>query len=360
MKERNENGAKALLKRIEETPFFAHYSLLGDGNIRHYDWQKLATKITGLEKKLWQFLLLGESLNTKEAKDLLGVPAINFLKRHKLCEISADKVSMGKVRMVRHGGLTFFVERGVITSSYIGDDAKALLACVPRLNKGRCLSLYTAGGFEVMPLVASSNIEIVFASTKANEDILRANLELNAAVETPPCWNFSRNGSGSYDLIVSTPPCYFQPPGIKMPKFVAGGSDGLKCVRKVLEAASTELALEGVALMTFAFFAEADAAGMEKRLRAVLDPYGLNYLVAVSSKLLMEPGVPVFNHMITSSTAGTQADVSAVIEKTLQYINRRQFGAVHLLKARLWKSKKGPPDRQITNYSDSYYGTWII
>jgi len=52
MKKSTENGAKALLKRIEETAFFAHYSLLGDGNIRHYDWEKLSAKMTGLEKGL--------------------------------------------------------------------------------------------------------------------------------------------------------------------------------------------------------------------------------------------------------------------------------------------------------------------
>jgi hypothetical protein len=361
MKKSTENGAKALVNRIEETAFFAHYSLLGDGNIRHYDWEKLSAKMVGLEKRLWKFLLLGEAVSRKEAVEMLGAAALKFLQRHKLCEVSKGKISMGGVRLVRYWGMSFFIERGPIAATYIGDDAKALLAVLPNLTQGRCLSLYSAGGLEVMPLVMASKVEINFASPRANENILHANLEMNAAQGKPTPWTFSRNGSGSYDLIVSNPPCYFQAAGVKMAKFASGGPDGLKYVRKVLEAARTELAPGGLALMTFGFFAEVDAAAMEKRLRALLDPYGLNYLVAVTSKLLMEPGVPIFNHMISSTVINSQPEVAGVMTKTMDHIHRRHYGAVHLLKARLWKNQTGQPlDQQITNYSDSYYGMWTI
>jgi hypothetical protein len=361
MKKSTENGAKALLKRIEETAFFAHYSLLGDGNIRHYDWEKLSAKMTGLEKGLWQFLLLGQSMTRAEATELLGLPALKFLRRHNLCVASKGKVSMGGVRLVRYWGMSFFIERGAVAASYIGDDAKALLAILPNLTRGRCLSLYTASGLEVMPLVAAAKVQLNFAGPRANENILRANLALNAAEEKPVSWRFSRNGCGSYDLIVSNPPCYFQAPGVTMAKFASAGPDGLKYVRKVLKAASTELAPGGLALTTFAFFAPVEAAAMEQRLRALLDPYGLNYLVAVTSKLLMEPGVPIFNHMISSTVISGEPEVAGVMSKTMEHIRRRQFGAVHLLKARFWKSQSGRTlDRQITNYSDSYYGMWTI
>ncbi|PWU18823.1 MAG: hypothetical protein C5B50_08115 [Verrucomicrobia bacterium] len=366
-----DNGARAFLARIEETGFVAHYSMLGEGNIRQYDWEKLEQKLTGLEKALWRFLLLGQPLKRAEATRVLGKDALGFLLRHGLCSVSQGKLSMGNIRPVRLWGLTFFVERGIATNAYVGDDTKALLGIVPSLAGGRCLSLYTAGGIEVMPLVAGAKAEVNFAWPKANESILRANLELNSvlsprgsASETPlRSWRLSRNGSGAYDLIVSNPPCYIQAPGVKLPKFAAGGPDGLKCVRRVLESASKELAPSpaGLLLMTFAFCADMEDQAMEQRLRAMLAPYGLNYLIAVCSKLWMEPGVPIFNHLVSTAQTAGAGKVDALVNKTMAHIQRHKLAAVHLLTARFWKSEPGQPlDQQITNYSDSYYGTWTV
>jgi hypothetical protein len=360
MKTRPDHGARALLRRLDETAFFADYSLLGDGNIRHYDWEKLGAKMTGLEKGLWRFLLLGETMPVAEVKEMLGSAAMQFLIRHKLCLITGGKASMGDARLLRYWGRSFFIERGIVALSYVGEDTKALAATVPQMTEGRCLSLYTAGGLEVLPLAAGSNVKINFASLKASPNVLRANLELAAGAEAPERWQFSSNGAGSYDLIVSSPPSCFQPAGMKMAKFASGGPDGLRCVRKVLEAASTELAPDGLALTTFIFFAEAEAAPMERKLRAFLDTYGLDYLVAVSSKLLMEPGVPVFNLLVASYVLPGTPDMAKVMGKTMAHIRKHNFGAAHLVKARLWKPRGKTPERQIVNYSDSYYGMWTI
>lgn len=354
-------GARALLDRIEETGFLAHYSMLGDGNVRQYDWEKIEAKLSGVEKGLWRFLLMGEALSKAEATRLLGRSGLAFLQRNKLCVTSKGKLSLGTLRLVRLWGLTFFVERSLATLAYLGDDTKALLAIVPRLTRGRCLSLYTAGGVEVMPLIAGTKVEINFAEVKASEGILRANLELNSAHHDANLWQLSRNGQGSYDLIVSNPPCYIQAPGVKLPTYVSGGPDGLKCVRRVLDAARDELVPGGQLLMTFAFCAEMDSSAMEERLRALLDPYGLNYLVTVSSKLLMEPGVPIFNHLISTVRAPGPEGVQTAVHKTMAHIERKKLTAAHLLSARLWKPKPSEAqDRQITNYSDFYYGTWTI
>lgn len=354
-------GAKALLKRIEGTAFFAHYSLLGDGNVRPYDWEKVGAQLTGLEKELWKFFLQGGSLSKTEAERWLGEPALDFLLRHKLCTTTDGQLALDKMRLIRYCGMTFFVKYDSSAWCYIGEDTKALLAFLPRMKRGRCLSLFTAGGIEILPLVASS-VELTFADLKADENILRANLELNAPDEGPGPWQFSRNGSGSYDLIVSNPPFLFQPTGIKLPKYAAGGPDGLKCVRKFLQAASTELKPDGSAITTFAFFADLDRNAMEQRLRALLDAYGLNYVVAISSKLLMEPGVPMFNQLLACAAATSQTkEVEPLLKKIVDHARRKKFAAVHLLKGRFWKPEAGKPvEQQITNYSDSYYGTWII
>jgi hypothetical protein len=89
----------------------------------------------------------------------------------------------------------------------------------------------------------------------------------------------------------------------------------------------------------------------------------LNYVLTVSSKLLMEPGVPVFNQVISMAVSGSAQppNMDLLVKKTMDCIKRKQFGAAHLLKGRFWKGVKGQPvEQQITNYSDSYYGTWII
>lgn len=361
MKPATPDGPKALLSQIEQTGFVAHYSMLGDGNIRQYDWEQLEAKLTGREKGLWRFLLLGEALSQAEAGKLLGKSALEFLLRHRLCRRAQGKLSLGNLRLVRLWGMSFFVERGLVSAAYLGDDTKALLATLPSLAHGRCLSLYTAGGVEVMPLITGGKAEVTFADIKTSEGVLRANLELNAVQESPGEWRFSRNGAGHYDLIVSNPPCYIEAPGVRLPKYVSGGPDGLQCVRRVLEAAASELTPNGQALLTFSYCAEMDSQAMEQRLRAVLAPYGLNYLVSVSSKLLMEPGVPLFNHLVATAQARRPAQVQAVMRKTIDHLKQHNLGGVHLLKARFWKPARGRPQEQhITNYSDSYYGTWTI
>ena len=361
MKQNTDNGAKALLERLEETSFFTHYSMLGDGNVRQYDWEKIGAKLTGLERRLWDFLLVGQALAPKEAAALLGEPALNFLLRHKLCTKAKGKLSLGLYRLVRYWGLCLFIERPS-AATYIGDDTKALLACLPRRTGGRCLSLFSAGGLEVLPL-AASGMELDFVGLKASEGVLRANLELNAAAGAAPHWQFPSRSSGKYDLMVSNPPYLFEPAGVKMPKYAAGGPDGLKCVRTFLKTASTQLNPDGLAIASFAFFADVEAPAMEQRLRAFLAPYGLNYELAISSKLLMEPGVPVFNQVLSMAVSGsaTPPNMDVLVKKTMACIKRKQFGAAHLLKGRFWKGGKGQPaEQQITNYSSSYYGTWII
>ena len=117
-----------------------------------------------------------------------------------------------------------------------------------------------------------------------------------------------------------------------------------------------------MAVTAFAYFSELESQKMEDHLRAFLTPYGLNYNIAVASKLLMEPGVPIFNLLVTLAVEGTKPpEMERIVKKIHETLRRKKFPAVHLLKGRFWKGAEGhPPEQQITNYSDSYYGTWTI
>ena len=48
-----------LLRRLETAGYFVNYGLLGDGNFRPYDWEKMAGLLTGDFQELWRFFLLG-------------------------------------------------------------------------------------------------------------------------------------------------------------------------------------------------------------------------------------------------------------------------------------------------------------
>ncbi|MEI6076262.1 MAG: hypothetical protein WCS94_11845 [Verrucomicrobiota bacterium] len=354
-----DNGAKALLDRIEQSSIMDHYSLLGDGNIRPYDWERVEARLAGNQRGLWRFFLLGQGLSEAEAAELLGQTALDFLLRHKLCRAVKGKLSMGTVRLVSYCGGRFFVERGTSVSAYLGEDVKALMAIMPRMYQGRCLCLYPAGAVEVWPLAATPELELDFAEIKTRPEILQANLELNFAATTRRVVRSFGARDAKYDLIVSNVPSYFQPPGVKLPKHAAGGSDGLKCLRRALALAKKMLTEEGEAVMTFVFFAAPDSRDMEARLSTLLKPFGLDYSIVVSSKLLMEPGVPIFNHLVSLAEISHPDELDSVMKKTLRHGVKKHFGAVYLIRGRFWKSAK-PIMQRITNYSDTYYGTWTI
>jgi len=54
------DGAAPLLERLRESGFFQHYGLLGDGNLRSYEWEKMSAKLTGDTQWLWRFSCWGE------------------------------------------------------------------------------------------------------------------------------------------------------------------------------------------------------------------------------------------------------------------------------------------------------------
>jgi len=352
-------GARALLQRLDAAGFFALFSLLGDGNFRPYDWEKLSPTL-GAKESLWKFLLLGGSLPSASASEWLGPAALEFLRRHKLCTETGGEVSLGRLSLITHRGATFFMERALMSPGYFGEDTKALMTLVPRREAGNCLCLYPGNAAAVLPLASRSKVDITFAQGSFNPDLIAANLELNEALGKPRfVAGGAPGGRQRYDLIVAAPPCSFEPDGVEVPAFIGGGADGTKCVSEVLRSGEKLLADDGALLMTFMFFADLDGKLMRTRLNAFLEPLALDSSVIVISKHLMQPGVPIFNMIFGSVAAGKDAEGERIARKMLDHIKGLRLEAAYLLKARFSKGS-GETKRDLIDCSDLYYGAWTF
>jgi hypothetical protein len=349
-----------LCRKLEAAGFFAAYSLLGDGNFRPYDWEKMAGQLPEDTQALWRFFLLGSRLSEGEARRLLGEPALAFLDEHKLCCRADGGMNLGYLSLISYRGATFFVERTATPRSYFGEDTKALMSMVPRLEKGKCLCLYGRSGAAVLPLASHSPVETTFSRGRYSREVLKANLLLNQAQASPRFLSSpSAETRASYDVVIAAPPSTFEPPGIKMPEPIGGGRDGLKHVRDVLRRSKKLLSPEGVLIMTFMFFSKAESKDMRERLGAVLEKYDLSYSLMICSRHSMQPGVPVFNMMFSLATSGKPAAAEAVAKRMMHHVKTMKFEAAYLVKGRFSLTPR-PARREIIDYSDLYYGSWTF
>jgi hypothetical protein len=252
------------------------------------------------------------------------------------------------------------VDRRKATRAYFGHDTMALLNLVPPMERGKCLCLHPASGAEALALAARPGVAVSFARVKYEPGILAANLALNSVAERCRFLASDREcAAGTYDLVLGSIPSVFEAPGVKLPAQISGGPDGLRWVTGALRLGSKALAPGGVMALAFLFFSEPSSKAMEQKLRAALGKVPLSYSLTISSKILMEPGLPLFNEMIAMGTQGRQARARAVIEKLLQHIKRKKLGAVYLVRG--WFRKDPRPARQrIIDYSDAYYGGWTF
>jgi len=353
-------GAATLLSRLETAGYFALYSLLGDGNFRPYDWEKMAPALSGDTALLWRFFLVGGRLAPAKAIELLGTPALDFLRRHKLCHKVEGEWTLGAVSLVTFRGLKFFIERSHLPAGYFGEDTKALMALTPRIGKGKCLCLYPGSGAGGLPVAAGSEVETTFALGRYRRPLIQANLVLNSARCEPRFLRSARgDGTSRYEVIVAAPPSVFEPPEVRMPPLIAGGPDGRKWVRQVLAVAEQNLAEDGSLVMTFMFFGEADSEAAKRSLATFLDESPLNYRVTICSKHLMQPGIPLFNMMFSSAATIGQTPPEALMQKLIEHMKTLKFEATYLLRACFTRPHGGRVCAMV-DFSDLYYGAWTF
>jgi hypothetical protein len=352
--------AAILLRRLETAGFFANYGLLGDGNFRPYDWEKMAAQLPGELQGLWRFFLLGSRVPTAQLRELLGERAAGCLKELNVCQGANGEMTLGSLSLVTYRGNTFLVDRGATPKAYFGDDTKALMTLLPKRDHCKCLCLYSNSSVAMLPLASRSQVEITYACGPHHRDVVEANLCLNEAQAAPRFQSrLAGRDKGRYDVVVASCPSTFEPPGIKMPPAIAGGRDGLKHFRELLAKGSRVLAPDGCLLTTFLYFSQADSKVMREKLAGLIEPHGLGYRLLVCSKHLMQPGVPVFNMLFGLATAGKPAAAEAIAKKMLSHVRTMKFEAAYLIKGKFLRAAAAAP-REIIDYSDTYYGSWTF
>ena len=349
-----------LLRRLETADYFVNYGLLGDGNFRPYDWEKMAGLLTGDFQELWRFFLLGGRLSSTRLRELLGGAAFDCLMELNVCQSRNREVTLGSLSLVSYRGNTFLVDRGNSPRAYFGDDTKALMTLLPKREQGQCLCLYSNSSVAMLPLASRSQIQITYACGPHNGELVEANLRLNNAGAAPRFQpRPAVRDSGKYDVIVAACPSTFEPPGIKMPAPIAAGRDGLKYLKELLAQGSRLLSAEGCLLTTFLYFSEADSQIMREQLARLIEPHGLGYRLVICSKHLMQPGVPVFNMLFGLATAGRADAAEATAKKMLKHVRTMKFEAAYLIKGKFLPAAASAP-REIIDYSDTYYGSWTF
>ena len=355
------DGAIPFTQKVRDSGLVEHYILLGEGNMRRWDWEKMSVKLQGDTQTLWRFLLLGLKLKTAEAEKLVGKEALGFLTRHKLAHTEKGEVTLGTSCLLTYRDHLFFADMGSQARTLFSDETRALISLLPRIKKGKCLCMYPTTGVEVLPLIANTDVEVAFLAEEKGRPLLEANLELGAQGKKHEFITKAKAIKSTFDLVMSSPPSCISIPGIPLPNFVAGGPDGWKWVNETLRIAEKSLAPDGSVVMVFMFFGAADSAGMEPQLRAKLEPYDLDYRLMIPSKMLMEPGVPIFNQLVALSGHFSKAKTAeGVITKVLTYLKKKEYGAVYLVKGVFNRTGAAGRRTDITNYSDDYYGTWTF
>jgi hypothetical protein len=354
------DGAIPLIEKVRSAGVVDHYVLLGEGNMRRWDWEKMSPKMSGDTRTLWRLLLLGEKVAAADAEKILGKRALGFLSRHKLCHSENGQVSLGGACLLMYRNFLFFADTSTMQRTLFSDETRALISLLPDLKKGRCLCLYPSTGAEILPLAAQPGVEVVFLQNERKRTLLGANLEM-AAGKKPVFVTKAAAVKGKFDLITAWPPSCISVPGMPLPDYLGGGPDGCHWVRDALEIARKALAPDGRMAMVFTFFSDNQSPTMEAQMRSMLEPFGLSYRMLISSKMLLEPGVPMFNQLVALSAHFTkEKKPETVVADIMAYLKEKQYSAVYLVKAVFTRPGDEGRKEEITNYSDDYYGGWTI
>jgi hypothetical protein len=354
------SAGSALVDRLQRAGLLAILSLPGDGGLRAYDWEKMVPQLPAATQELWRFFLLGAGLPVSRLRELLGDAAIDFLRAHRLCGGDNGEISLGSLSLVYYKRMCFFIERSSQPRAYFGEDTKALLTLLPAgLKTGRCLCLYPGTGAQILPLAAGREIEFTFAGGQYDRGILEANLQMNGGTGKARFLKSLPKGTGNYDLIVAAPPSTFEPPGVKMPKMVAGGRDGLRWVREVLSVGEKSLTADGELCVIFIFYGPKDSAVAKEKLKGFLDDRALDYRLILCSKHSLEPGVPVFNMLLGTAAASKPQDAPKIAEKMTRHLRGLGVDTAYLVKA-TFRPRATEAQREMVDFSDLYYGSWTF
>jgi len=104
------DGAIPLIEKVRQAGVIDHYILLGEGNMRRWDWEKMSSGYRATHWLCGASCFLGQKVPESEMAKILGDKALGFLTRHKLCQSENGQLTMGTACLLSFREHLFFAD----------------------------------------------------------------------------------------------------------------------------------------------------------------------------------------------------------------------------------------------------------
>jgi hypothetical protein len=348
--------------RLEQFGFFDKYLLLGDGNLRHWDWNRVKDLLPEDLAVLWTFFLCGQKVRRSKLRRLLPESLLEELAQRGICYLLQDHCSLKEYSLISYNGHPVFVDRSLCSQAYFGEESKALLTLLPARCEGGVLVLNAGCGIEGIAAARRGAHPVTLVSNEFNPAVVEANLLLNGIQEGIGVYRYkelSEKPAAPYQFVLANGVGYIQASGVKLPAAIAGGLDGHNRMAQTLQVARDYLAAHGRLGLAVLFYSDYRNPVMHRHWDQWMTRYELDYDVSVASKFRLEPGVPVFNQLLAAATAQNKKKASHLVDQLMGHLASQQVDAAYLVKG-ICKRSIGTSGKRITDFSETYYGTWTF
>jgi hypothetical protein len=343
--------------------YFAAYSLLGDGNVRAWDWNQMRAQLNGPLLTLWDFFLNGAAVNREVIEGCLPDGAVKLLLDRGIARATGEKLSLGGYSLISYAGHAFFIDRTLSSRAFFGEETKALMSLLPLPARGLALSLFTSCGVELLRAVAEPG-ELRIGESHCEAAVLSSNLELNGARNGHPrrsAASILREPKARFDRIIANGLGFIEPPGVRLPRSVSGGPDGHRRLASILKVAAKTLTDDGELSFVTLRFGTESGQQTAADLAQSFQRHGLACQVYITGKYRLEPWIPIFGQMVGLAVHGKKMAAGPMADRFLQHFEKRGVNTVYLVKGRAarsddaWHGHAG-----IFDFSDAYYGSWTF
>ncbi|HAB17772.1 MAG TPA: hypothetical protein PLX89_06370 [Verrucomicrobiota bacterium] len=335
------------------------YLAFGDGNLRTWDWDHTATLLQGDSLAAWRFLLLHHRLGRREAARLMGTGTLDALLKAGIAQANRAGISLGKVVLLNYHRRSFFTELSADPRAMFSEDAKAIIATLPTLDYQRCLSLYSGCGIETLVLNHRAGREVVYVTPEADPRFLKATWLLNGLEADVRIAKEKRLGRKErFDLVLARIPSWSLPDDLGRAMFGPGGLDGMAEIRRCFELIGHRLATGGTACFTCILYGGETFAACGERLAAAAGSHGLSLDILCSSKQLLEPGIPLFNHLLGFLEHRTGRPAREILEKLVYHFGDQRISHAYFVRGTAAAGRRR--NRGVVDLSERYYGNWSI
>lgn len=354
-----DNPYQELIALLGKHRYWDTYQLLGDGNLRAWDWNRMHHQLPAPLKDYWGLFLVGKRMSLRKAASLVPEHVLDLLGRMQLLENRADAVQL-KHSLISYHGIPFFTDRVVLpVVPSFGEEQKALISFIPPSISSPVGICHSGTGLEAVAAANRGSNHVQLYAPFANPDLLQANLQLNQVqhqveISRPTNPWAAHPPKQVYANLTALP----SPSPEVLPPSVFGGERGHRRLTELLEMAPC-MEPEGCCLWIAYFFSKHDPNRIQEDLKRFFSESTVASHVQVISKYRLEPGTPLFNQLLAFAQKQSRRSIKTLVDLFLDHFEKMDVDAGYLLKGR---TTPGDPDKRltITDFSELYYGNWTF